>query len=88
MPQTQSVLHILLRCCANVLSAAVALDAAGLLAALHRTAVALPGAVAPAWVGGRAGSASLRRLFRSDGFFSYADERQAQARLGKSEHEQ
>jgi hypothetical protein len=56
--------------------AATSFDVPALLTVLQQTGEGVAGAVLPASMGGS--QASLRHLFRPDGFFAYADDRQAQ----------
>lgn len=59
--------------------AATSFDVPALLTVLQQTGEGVAGAVLPAFMGGS--QASLRHLFRPDGFFAYADDRQAQVGL-------
>lgn len=74
----QGLLHILMRTAARSAAAAAALDTGALLAALAAGLQALRASALPPSLGGS--RVSLRRLFRPDGFFGYADERQAEVR--------
>ncbi|KAF8068396.1 hypothetical protein HT031_002085 [Scenedesmus sp. PABB004] len=74
----QSVLRQLVRGGARAALAAAALDAGALAGAASDLARGVAASLAPRALGG--GQGSVRRLFRGDGFFAYADERQAQAR--------
>lgn len=56
--------------------AATSFDVTGLLAVLQQTLEGAASALLPGFAGGN--KASLRQLFRADGFFGYADDRQAQ----------
>lgn len=69
---------MLLRSLSRAAVAATSFDVPALLAVLQQTGEGVGTAVMPAFFGGS--TASLRQLFRPDGFFAYADERQAQVR--------
>jgi hypothetical protein len=75
---TQGVLHMLLRGGSRAAVAATAVDVPGVLAAANELARGLAGRFVPGFVGG--GGTYAQQLFRKDGFFAYADERQAQVR--------
>eukprot|EP00879_Flechtneria_rotunda_P004696 GHRR01004960.1.p1 GENE.GHRR01004960.1~~GHRR01004960.1.p1 ORF type:complete len:884 (+),score=323.86 GHRR01004960.1:843-3494(+) len=77
--RAQGVLHILLRGGTNAAVAAVNLDVSRLVTVASELATSLANALTPKYLGGD--KASVKRLFRSEGFFSYADERQAQVAL-------
>lgn len=77
--QSQGVLHMLLRGGSRAAVAATAFDVPGVLAAADELARGLAGRLLPGFVGG--GGTYARQLFRRDGFFAYADERQAQMAL-------
>lgn len=72
----QSLSHVLLRGLSRAAVAATSFDVPGLLAVLQQTAEGAAGNLLPSFLGG--GHASLRQLFRPDGFFAYADDRMAQ----------
>jgi hypothetical protein len=72
----QGVLHMLLRNGSSAAVAASAFDVPGVLAAANDLARGLAGRLLPGFVAGHGTYA--RQLFRKDGFFAYADERQAQ----------
>lgn len=57
--------------------AAASFDVPNLLAVLQQTVEGISTAILPSFAGGRR-AASLRQLFRPDGFFAYANDRQAQ----------
>lgn len=67
---------MLLRGGSRAAVAATAFDVPGVLAAADELARGLAGRLLPGFVGG--GGTYARQLFRRDGFFAYADERQAQ----------
>lgn len=73
---SQSLSHVLLRGLSRAAVAATSFDVPGLLAVLQQTAEGAAGNLLPSFLGG--GHASLRQLFRPDGFFAYADDRMAQ----------
>ncbi|KAF6259447.1 hypothetical protein COO60DRAFT_1460173 [Scenedesmus sp. NREL 46B-D3] len=79
MPAAVGVLHMLLRGGSRAAVAATAFDVPGVLAAANELARGLAGRLLPGFVGG--GGTYARQLFRKDGFFAYADERQAQMAL-------
>jgi hypothetical protein len=70
------VSHVLLRGLSRAAVAATSFDVPTLLAILQQTVEGTASAFLPSFAGGR--RASLRQLFRPDGFFAYADDRQAQ----------
>jgi hypothetical protein len=67
---------MLLRGGSRAAVAATAFDVPGVLAAANELARGLTARFVPGFVGG--GGTYARQLFRKDGFFAYADERQAQ----------
>lgn len=75
---SQSVSHVLLRGLSRAAIAATSFDVPALLAVLQQTGEGVYLSLLPAFLGGN--KASLRQLFRPDGFFAYADDRQAQVR--------
>jgi hypothetical protein len=72
----QGVSHVLLRGLSRAAIAATSFDVPSLLTILQQTGEGVGAALLPAFLGGS--KASLRQLFRADGFFAYADDRQAQ----------
>lgn len=71
---------MLLRALSRAAIAATSFDVPALLAVLQQAAEGVSSALLPAFLGGS--KASLRQLFRPDGFFGYADDRQAQVGFG------
>jgi len=72
----QGVLHILFRGTYTALAAAGAFDVFGLVNAVTDTVRRLSSTLLPGPLGGQ--RSSVKGLFRSNGFFGYADEREAQ----------
>jgi hypothetical protein len=72
----QGVLHILFRGTYTALAAAGAFDVFGLVNAVTDTVRRLSSSLLPRPLGGQ--RSSVKGLFRSNGFFGYADEREAQ----------
>jgi hypothetical protein len=70
------VSHVLLRGLSRAAIAATSFNVPTLLTVLQQTGEGVGAALLPAFLGGN--KASLRQLFRADGFFGYADDRQAQ----------
>jgi hypothetical protein len=67
---------VLLRGLSRAAVAATSFDVPTLLAILKQTVEGAASAILPSFAGGR--RASLRQMFRPDGFFAYTDYRQAQ----------
>jgi hypothetical protein len=76
LPLPQGLSHVLLRALSRAAITATSFDVPALLAVLQQTAEAAGSALLPSFLGGS--KASLRQLYRPDGFFGYADDRQAQ----------
>lgn len=79
VPCLQGVLHILLRGTSRAAVAAVNFDVAGVLTAANELAQGLINRFMPSFMGG--GGTYAKQLFRKDGFFAYADERQSEVSL-------
>lgn len=72
----QGVLHTLIRGGSKAAVAAANFDVMGVVAAAQELAGNVYSGLAPALIGG--GKGNVKKLFRPDGFFAYADDRQAQ----------
>eukprot|EP00775_Hariotina_reticulata_P008232 gene8232-8422_t len=77
--QAEGTLHILLRGTYSAVAAASAWDVFGLVNSVSDTLRRLSTTLLPGPLGGQ--RSSVKGLFRSDGFFAYADEREAQVAL-------
>jgi hypothetical protein len=77
--QDKGFLHTLIRGGSRAAVAAVNFDVMGVVAAAQELAGNVYSGLLPAVLGG--GKGSVKKLFRPDGFFAYADDRQAQVGL-------